>query len=636
MNAQTRLYSQDYRPIRKEVPSKNTWERVNRPATCKASSTPGMFILNFSHVFETTGDAVYFAFCYPFSYDDMQNKLDAIEKQMNLPKYNSILFSRELITTSLNARRMELLTISSYEEYTDDLETVPDTHIFPEGRKVCRFQPKGNKKAYFVSARVHPGETPGQHIFNGFLDFILSLDDPRAIKLRSMFVFYMVPMLNPDGVAEGHYRADTLGQNLNRFYQEPSWEKHPTIAAVKCVVTDLWDRGNLLYYVDLHAHASKRGAFIYGNNINDIDKQVDNVLFAKVLALNTPYFDFSACNFTEKNMKARDKRDGLSKEGSGRVGIFTATGMTHSYTLEANFNMIRFTNITAECANDPSVHSPRHTQSMALKYRPEHWAHIGKALAITALDMHDKNPWSRLTNTSYGTLQGVKNAVLTQLKSQPNYRVMAKKSLQQRLASVDSSNSTSNTGSSSLSEKSIAGHDNGGLGKKRNTSQSSSLSSLSQSSTSAGGSGTIHAAAGSGKGSIGMRGSVKDKPSAWSAKVSRVEEMRKAEQAKREEELQRVEAKRAAQVAQMKDAAKMEQAQRRAKVEVRHQAARSIKQTGNSSSIKPVKTQTVVAPVTAAGATGAKNTIKPTFPIKRAPSPPIQQSGGVTLQLSVG
>jgi hypothetical protein len=41
---------------------------------------------------------------------------------------------------------------------------------------------------------------PGQFAFLGFLRFLIS-DDPRAALLRQQFVFKMVPMLNPDGVA---------------------------------------------------------------------------------------------------------------------------------------------------------------------------------------------------------------------------------------------------------------------------------------------------------------------------------------------------------------------------------------------------------------------------------------------------
>ena len=95
------------------------------------------------------------------------------------------------------------------------------------------------KRVVFVSARVHPGETPSSFVLKGFLDFILKEDDIRAQKLREKFVFIVVPMLNPDGVYRGHYRTDSRGVNLNRVYLETVPEWHPTIAATKQLILDL-------------------------------------------------------------------------------------------------------------------------------------------------------------------------------------------------------------------------------------------------------------------------------------------------------------------------------------------------------------------------------------------------------------
>jgi len=40
----------------------------------------------------------------------------------------------------------------------------------------------------------------------------------------------------------------------------------------------------------------------------------------------------------------RDKKFGLSKEGSGRVAVLKYTGLIRSYTLECNYNTSRFVN----------------------------------------------------------------------------------------------------------------------------------------------------------------------------------------------------------------------------------------------------------------------------------------------------
>jgi Zinc carboxypeptidase len=66
-----------------------------------------------------------------------------------------------------------------------------------------------------LSARVHPGETPASWMMHGMLDFLTG-PTQEARLLRSLFVFRIVPMLNPDGVARGNNRCSLAGVDLNR------------------------------------------------------------------------------------------------------------------------------------------------------------------------------------------------------------------------------------------------------------------------------------------------------------------------------------------------------------------------------------------------------------------------------------
>jgi murein tripeptide amidase MpaA len=52
-------------------------------------------------------------------------------------------------------------------------------------------------------------------MLNGFIDFLIS-DTKEAEELRDRANFFIVPMLNPDGVIMGNSRVSGAGKDLNR------------------------------------------------------------------------------------------------------------------------------------------------------------------------------------------------------------------------------------------------------------------------------------------------------------------------------------------------------------------------------------------------------------------------------------
>lgn len=66
-----------------------------------------------------------------------------------------------------------------------------------------------------VVGRQHPPELTGARALHDFVAR-LAAEDALARRFRERFGVLVVPMLNPDGVAAGHWRHDSAGIDLNR------------------------------------------------------------------------------------------------------------------------------------------------------------------------------------------------------------------------------------------------------------------------------------------------------------------------------------------------------------------------------------------------------------------------------------
>lgn len=92
------------------------------------------------------------------------------------------------------------------------------------------------KLGIILTARVHPGETVGSFMMKGAINFLTS-NHPNAIQLRETFLFFLVPMLNPDGVVVGNNRYGLDGSDLNRKFRSPTKVKLHTLLT-KCRVSN--------------------------------------------------------------------------------------------------------------------------------------------------------------------------------------------------------------------------------------------------------------------------------------------------------------------------------------------------------------------------------------------------------------
>uniref|UniRef100_A0AAX7VAR5 Cytosolic carboxypeptidase 1 n=1 Tax=Astatotilapia calliptera TaxID=8154 RepID=A0AAX7VAR5_ASTCA len=276
------------------------------------------FTLTFSTTFSHKDDVCYFAYHYPYTYSTLKMHLAKLEA-LRTPH---IYLRQDVLCETLGGNICPLLTITAMPESNSN------DHI-------CQFR---NRPLIFLSARVHPGETNASWVMKGTLEFLMGTS-PLAASLREAYIFKIVPMLNPDGVINGNHRCSLSGEDLNRQWQNPNPELHPTIYHTKSLLQYLAHIQRApLVFCDYHGHSRKKNVFMYGCSVketvwqsnisatsSDLHEDLGYRTLPKILSQIAPAFSMASCSFVVER----------SKEATARVVVWREIGVQRSYTMES-------------------------------------------------------------------------------------------------------------------------------------------------------------------------------------------------------------------------------------------------------------------------------------------------------------
>lgn len=132
------------------------------------------------------------------------------------------------------------------------IDTVGFSH---ESRPVFEFTANETDVAtpgvLILLSRQHPPEVSGYRTYQTFWNELIS-DSELATEFRRHFIIKAYPIINPDGVANGHWRHNFKGIDLNR-----DWENfnQPETQAVRDALLPLKDdeSAKVFYGIDFHS-----------------------------------------------------------------------------------------------------------------------------------------------------------------------------------------------------------------------------------------------------------------------------------------------------------------------------------------------------------------------------------------------
>lgn len=133
---------------------------------------------------------------------------------------NSITLRIDKDAPSVWVAGQEIIAGDYYADWLNELAANPavKTELLGHsvmGRPIHVARTADRKEVVFLIGRQHPPEVSGALAMRAFVETVLG-DSELAREFRARYTVVVIPLINPDGVALGHWRHNVNGVDLNR------------------------------------------------------------------------------------------------------------------------------------------------------------------------------------------------------------------------------------------------------------------------------------------------------------------------------------------------------------------------------------------------------------------------------------
>lgn len=173
-------------------------------------------------------------------------------------------------TPELWVSAQELLTTGWYDRWVRELDDNPALEVSllgasRLGRPLFVAQSAPRREVVYLIGRQHPPEVTGALAMRAFVRTVTA-DTELARRFRDRYSLVIIPLINADGVARGHWRHNMDGTDLNRdwgpFAQPETRAARDLIASIDAegrrpaLMLDFHSTGSSLFYTQLPEESS--------------------------------------------------------------------------------------------------------------------------------------------------------------------------------------------------------------------------------------------------------------------------------------------------------------------------------------------------------------------------------------------